>query len=166
MNTSLISRLGRADRTGRAGRAGRPDGTGRPRQAIVADGLDRLRGVIPVPATDEYLAVLAAGSEIHCALSAQIGGVQILKAAADFLEAHDPVLSERVPFFSREEIFEACLGGLYIATALRRASPDMIRGIEIGLRALAFAHLEAARNVCDAANALLERTPRCYLRAL
>ena len=68
--------------------------------------------------------------------------------------------------FSHQEIFEACLGGFYIATAMRRASPDMIRGIEIGLRALAFAHLEAARNVCDAANALLERTPRRYLRAL
>lgn len=138
----------------------------RPRHAIVADGLDRLRGMIPIPAADDHLCVLAVGSEIHCGLSAQIDGAQVLKAAADFLAAHDPALSETMPFFSSQEIFEACLGGFYVATAMRRSSPDMIRGIDIGLRALAFAHLEAARNVCDAANALLERTPRRYLRAL
>ena len=138
----------------------------RPRQTIIADGLDRLRGSIPVPAANDYLAILATGSEVHHRLLIQVGGPDVLKAAANLLAAHDPMLSHAVPFFSRQEIFEASLGGLYVATKTRRGSPEMMRGIEVGLRALALAHLEAARDVCDAAYALLERTPRRYLRAL
>src|SRR5271167_3990360 len=90
----------------------------RPRYTIVAEGLDRLRGTIPVPAAEDYFAVLTTGSKIRGALVAQAGGMQILKTAADLLASHDLFLSDAVPVFSHEELFEASLGGIFVTTRM------------------------------------------------
>jgi len=132
-----------------------------PAFALLAGALVRLRATLPAPSPNDAFAVLAAGAHLRDEITARVGAEPLDEAIDDLCFTYYPSLETLPPIFSRAEVREAVLGGIYSATARARIGRiSLVLGIEYGVRALASVHIAAAHDVAAAAHQLLGSRPQ------
>jgi len=136
-----------------------------PAFALLAGALIRLRDTHPAPAPNDFFAVLATGAALYELVAERIGESRLSEAIDELCFTYYPSLETLPELIGRDEVREAVLGGIYIATSRARVGRlSLVLGIEYGIRALAAVHLSAAREVSAAAHALLGEGRQARLR--
>jgi len=136
-----------------------------PAFALLAGALIRVRDTHPAPAPNDFFAVLATGATLFAYVAERIGDDRLSEAIDELCFTYYPSLETLPDLIGRDEVREAVLGGIYIATSRARVGRiSLVLGIEYGIRSLAAVHLSAAREVSAAAHALLGEGRRARLR--
>jgi len=136
-----------------------------PAFALLAGALIRVRDIHPAPAPNDFFAVLATGATLYTYLAEGIGEERVTAAIDELCFTYYPSLETLPDLIGRDEVREAVLGGIYIATSRARVGRlSLVLGIEYGIRSLAAVHLCAAREGSAAAHALLGEGRQARLR--
>jgi len=136
-----------------------------PAFALLAGALIRVRDTHPAPAPNDFFAVLSTGATLFAYVAERIGDDRLSEAIDELCFTYYPSLETLPDLIGRDEVREAVLGGIYIATSRARVGRiSLVLGIEYGIRSLAAVHLSAAREVSAAAHALLGEGRRARLR--